>query len=260
MKFFSIHPTYLTFILTYCTVVSLQKIANKGFGVDLLFLLLYIIFSIFLMTKLNLIFQIIVVFFYLFFKIGLGWVKKMIIVVTLFLLAGSTVKYMPSLLNRFTELIISFDKQPKGLAFDSTNIRGAIYNCDLELVKKNYLFGVGFNNIQKSLNTCYASKYDSQFHKENNYMSHNYFFYIFISSGILGFVSLLFFFFYLLKLTLKIDKFILYVVVLNVILMCLIEDFFYRQFGLFSFLLLFFTHYKNHLYNQIENNIFGTKA
>ena len=55
MKFFSIHPTYFTFILTYCIVVSLKKITEKGIGVDLLLLLAYIVFSIFLMTKLNLI-------------------------------------------------------------------------------------------------------------------------------------------------------------------------------------------------------------
>ncbi len=259
MKYFAIHPTYFTFVLTYCIVVSLKKIVENRIGIDVLLLFLYIVFSIFLMTKLNLIFQFGVVFCFVFFKSGINHLKKTIILISLVVISISTVVYMPSLLNRFTEVIKSINKKPEGMAFDSTNIRRAIYNCDLELVKKNYLLGVGFNNIQERLNDCYSANYDSQFYKEKNYLSHNYFFYVFISSGIVGFYAVLIFFLYLFKLVTQISKFIVFVVVLNVFLMCFIEDFFYRQFGLFSFLLLFFTHYKNNLENQKNNSVRDNK-
>ena len=141
------------------------------------------------------------------------------------------------------------------MAFDSTNIRVAIYNCDLQLVKNNLPFGVGFNNIQQCLNECYNSNYNAEFYKEVDYLSHNYFFYIFISSGILGFLGLLIFFFYLFKTVLRINTFMIYVVILNVSLMCFIEDFFFRQFGLFSFLMLFFANYKNHEQNELMKKV-----
>lgn len=250
MRFFKIHPTYLTAILTFCTVISLQKLRSKYFLVDVVLILFFVVFSIFLMTKLNLIFQLMVVVFFLIFKTGLSLKKRLIVMITLFLSLGMVVTLVPNVLDRFSEIEKSLHKSPQGLAFDSTNIRVAIYACDVELVKSNYLFGVGFDNLQESLNKCFAANYDSEFYKTQNYLSHNYFLYMLISSGVIGFALFLFFIFRLLLLTYKINKFLVFVIVCNVVVMCFIEDFFYRQFGLFSFLLLFFAHYKNYLHNQ----------
>lgn len=250
MRFFKIHPTYLTAILTFCVVISMQKLRSKYFLVEVTLILFFVVFSIFLMTKLNLIFQLMVVVFFLIFKTGLDFKKRLIVIFTLVLSLGMVVTFVPNVLDRFSEIEKSLHKSPQGLAFDSTNIRVAIYACDLELVKSNYLIGVGFDNLQDSLNKCFTANYDSEFYKTQNYLSHNYFLYMLISSGIIGFALFLFFLFRLLLLTFKINKFLLFVLVCNVIVMCFIEDFFYRQFGLFSFLLLFFVHYKNYLHNK----------
>ena len=148
---------------------------------------------------------------------------------------------LPGVKNRFMEIVNSYNKPPVGMSYDSTNIRVAIINCSKQIVEVNFIKGVGFNNIKQTFLECYKTTYDSEFYKNNIYLTHNYFMYILISSGIFGLFVFLFYIYNIIKLTIKINSFLLYIVLFNVLCVSLLEDFFYRQFGLFYFSLLFYS-------------------
>lgn len=80
-------------------------------------------------------------------------------------------------------------KHYKSDKFNSSNVRNGIYFCDLELIKKHYLTGVGIGDIQESLNSCYESKLGAKVYTWRNYNTHNQYAFFWICSGIFGFLS-----------------------------------------------------------------------
>ena len=135
--------------------------------------------------------------------------------------------YIPGVKDRFNEFYTSLGVKPSGDAFDSTNIRKSILDCSLDIAKENWITGVGFDKIQDELNFCYKTNFSSNFHINHNYLTHNYFFYILISSGIFGLLVLLFYFYNIFRFTLKVNSFLLSNLVFTILLLCFIEDFFY---------------------------------
>ena len=107
------------------------------------------------------------------------------------------------------------------------------------------MFGVGFNNIKDDLNKCLETNYNSTFNKNHKYLTHNYYFYILISSGVLGLLAFIFYLITCYKVVLKQHRFEFYVLFINVLIVCFFEDFFYRAYGAFFFNLMLFTYYKN---------------
>jgi O-antigen ligase len=78
-----------------------------------------------------------------------------------------------------------------------------------------------------------------------------------ISGGIFSLLLFLFYLFNVFKIVLKSNKFIFYIFFTNVLLMCMIEDFLYRVYGLFFFNLIVLIFVKNiafiHKYNQKDS-------
>ena len=163
--------------------------------------------------------------------------------------------FTPGMMKRIEEIYKSFNTVPSGLAFDSTNIRRAIYSCDFEIIQDNYLSGVGYSNIVNDLYNCFKTKYDSSFFEGANYMSHNYFIYTLLGSGILGLI-ILFFFTYKTQIFLfRFQSLTFKAFALNTLAMCVIEDYFYRQNGAFFFLLWYLILFRFGLKNKYENPI-----
>ena len=152
--------------------------------------------------------------------------------------------FAPGVKNRFIEFYDSANRPPVGLAHDSTNIRVSILNCSVAIAKENYLWGVGFENLPEALHACFEANYDSAFYKDHYYLTHNYFTYIFLSTGIFGLLALLYYVFTVVVILRKINIFALYVMAINVCIICFTEDYFYRQFGLFYFSLILFSFIK----------------
>lgn len=245
IPFFKIHPTYFTTIIILTTTNSLLKIINEKKWREVFFILVSIITSVALLAKFNMIFLFLLIVFIILFKTKVKKIYKSILVLFLALSSFLMVKYVPGVKSRFVEIAASYNKPPQGMSFDSTNIRIAIINCSKQIAENNFFTGVGFNNTKDELLNCFKSNYDSSFYKNKKYMTHNYFMYILISSGIFGLLFFLFYIYTIIKLTLKINSFLLNVVILNVLCVCLIEDFFYRQFGLFYFSLIFYCFLNN---------------
>jgi len=249
---FKIHPTYFTSILIFITTNLILNFIKTKKWINLLLVVWFLFTTVVLLAKFNIIFIVLLICFIVLFKTKISKKSRLFIILLLLLSGFFSYQYIPGIKNRFIEIVDSYNNPPKGMAYDSTNIRVAIFNCNKMIASENFYTGVGFSNLKDELLNCFYSNYDSEFYKNKKYMTHNYYAYIFLSSGVFGFLIFLLYLYKIVVLTIKINSFLLYVVITNVLLVCFIEDFFYRQFGLYYFSLIFYTFYNNYLYkNQI---------
>ena len=238
LKIIKIHPTYYTSILILCSAHSFELLIKEKKYFELLYVLFFLLIVFLLLAKLNVVFLILVILGMQLFRSHYSIKKKFLLTFFLSLSIALLVALTPGIKSRFVEIIDSINKPPQGVAYDSTNVRKAILDCSVSLVKSDYLFGVGFDNLQDRLNTCYKDNYNSSFYTQNQYMSHNYYFYILISSGIFGFLFFAFYVFQIIKIGFRLQYFIFTVFLINIFFMCLIEDFMYRHYGVLYFNLI----------------------
>lgn len=242
ISIFKIHPTYFTSILFLCTALSLIQAIKNSYYVGYLHTLLFVFISFMLLSKINIILLLALIFLIILFHTGLSIRKKLIGIGVFFCISLAFILYVPGIQNRFREIYISYNNPPVGLAYDSTNIRVAITKCTFNEIRENYLFGVGFDNVYDTLRSCFTKKYNNtSFYAKTNYLTHNYYAYILLSSGIIGFIAFLFYLgivFYKLK---TINNFICYAAIINILLICFTEDYLYRHYGIFYYHLIFMT-------------------
>lgn len=237
-KLFVIHPTYYTAILILCSAHSFDLVLREKKYFQLIYNVCFLFISILLLTKLNLVFMLLLLISMIFIRGIYNLKTKLLFFFSLTSLILTFSFYSPGIKDRFMEVYESYNLKPKDDAYDSTNVRKAIFDSSIKIAKENWVFGVGFENLQKTLNLTYAESYKSSFYLNRNYMTHNYYFYIFLSSGIIGLLVYLFYLINIIKICLKSKLFLLKVVVLNALIICLIEDYFYRQYGILYFNLL----------------------
>ena len=91
---------------------------------------------------------------------------------------------IPKVKNRFLE-IFTIQKLTESNQ-NSTNIRVAIYENSINLIKQSPLFGYGIGDVQEQLDICYSTN-NSNFVK-GMYNSHNQYLFIWLSTGIIGFL------------------------------------------------------------------------
>ncbi len=251
-KIFVIHPTYYTSILILCSAHSLELVLNKKKYYEIIYVLVFVTITFLLLTRLNMMLLLATLLYILLFRNKLSIAKKWSVFVAGLCVVGALVYLTPGIRERFVEIYSSFNAKPKDAAYDSTNVRKAIFDSSVAIAKENWVFGVGFENLQDKLNDIYKQNYDSSFYTEKNYMTHNYFFYIFLSSGIIGLLFYLFYVVNIIKICIKSNMFLFKVFLINVLIVCFIEDFFYRHYGIlyFNLLLLCFIRYSENLSNE----------
>lgn len=254
---FIIHPTYYTVLLVFCSAHSFDLVLKRKKYKEFIFILSFLLISFLLLTRLNIVLLITTLLLMVFLRSNLKLRKKILIVSGMIVLAVTLAFLTPGIKHRFVELFQSFNVKPKDVSYDSTNIRRAIFDCSVAISKDHFLFGVGFENLQAELNACYRDNYDSSFYENHNYMTHNYFFYILLSTGIFGLLAFLFYLINIIRIALKSKNFLFKVFLFNVIIIWFIEDYLYRQYGIlyFNLMLLCFIRYSENV--PQENN---TKA
>ncbi|MEJ7645950.1 MAG: O-antigen ligase family protein [Chryseolinea sp.] len=82
-------------------------------------------------------------------------------------------------------------KPPVGLNTNSLNVRVGIFECSKTVFINNWLFGTGIGDAQNELNKCYDN-FDTNFYREGKYNTHNNYFDIAITTGVLGLAAFLF--------------------------------------------------------------------
>jgi O-antigen ligase len=237
-KWFKIHPTYYTTILIFCVTQSLLLVLEKKKYFELIYVVCFLTITLLLLTKLTIVLMVALVLFIILFKNKSSLIYKGGVLTAYIMALFFLIQFTPGIKNRFLEVYNSVNVKPKELAFDSTNIRMAIFDCSLKLVKENWVFGVGFENLQKNLNSCYKSNYNSDFYKNHDYLTHNYYLYIFISTGLLGFLCFLLYLANIVWISFKSNLFLFRSFLLTILILCFIEDFFYRQYGVLFFNLI----------------------
>lgn len=240
---FKIHPTYYTIILILCSAHSFDLVLKEKKYRELFFIGCFLLITFLLTTRLNIVVLIGTLFVMIFSRSSLSTNKKIIAAIGFICVAVALTFFVPGIKTRFSELAQSFNVKPETVFYDSTNIRKAIFDCSVAVTKDHWLTGVGFDQLQSEINNCYQSNYNSQFYIKNNYLTHNYFFYILISSGFIGFSFFLGYLFYLLRLAKKMNLFLFYVFLISVLFVCCIEDYMYRHYGCLYFNLLLMTFY-----------------
>lgn len=93
--------------------------------------------------------------------------------------------FSPMVQNRLQEMTAANMKAPEGNNDNGTNVRSGIFSCDIQLLKENWLWGVGTGNIQHELNVC-LSQYNTHVYKDFNYNTHNEYLNIWITAGLFG--------------------------------------------------------------------------
>lgn len=234
VTFFQIHPTYFSVFLNFCVAHSIVMYIKEKKLLNSFLFVFFTIMILLLSSKVVIIINIATIIYLLLNKTNV----KRIYLFTSCVIFIIGVFALPGIKSRFTETFRDFNNPPVGEFYNSTNVRKSVITCSLDILNQNYIRGIGFSNIQKELNACYASKYNSDFFKKRDYLTHNYFLYIFIGSGILGFLFFLAYIIYITKKCLIIGNPLLYVAFFSCIILMFFEDFLYRHYGCFFFNLI----------------------
>jgi O-antigen ligase len=187
---------------------------------------------------------------YLFFKFKTSPRHKIIISVFL-LLSSLSVLLLPSSKRRIDDLFTnSFQLPSQNQKPEHANIRFGILNCDISLIKDNFLFGYDMSQTQNLLNECYS---EYQYKGLNDfqqitYNSHNQYFDSLLKWGFFGFLVFLASIFWQFKNPDSTYQFFIIIVLISM----LTENIFDRQAGV-----LFYTYFNIILYLKKENqNLF----
>jgi O-antigen ligase len=122
----------------------------------------------------------------------------------------------------------------------STSIRLGIYECSINIIKKNWLLGYGIGDAQRELNLCYANKNDILL--MNRFNSHNQYLDVLIKTGLIGLFIFLVFLFCNLIDAIKKHNTVLVMALVFYLFVFLTENVLSRQSGVifFFFLISFF--------------------
>lgn len=161
-------------------------------------------------------------------------IKKAQKSIVLLLIASASFFFIKYNDEFYRKLITVFDVNTYQNNLDlnnSNSIRYAIWNCSIDQIKNsNLLFGNGVGDVRDVLQECYNVKYPNL---DKYYNSHNQYFSIILGLGIIGLLSLLIYFFIVLRLNfnkyLSIE-FLFYLFVFN------FENVLERKYGVLLFL------------------------
>ena len=230
----SIHPTYSSIFFIFAIAISVLDF-NRGKKYNIYLIPIFCLFVILLSSKIAYLLLILTILFLTYKLLKISNKKKSLILFLITMGFSFLIYFTPSAKIRFTEIIKEYNRPLIGLYTTSTNIRLAILKCSINLASENYLAGLGFDNAQNELNTCYQLNYDSDFSLDINYNTHNYFLYILIGSGVIGLLFFLYSLGYIIQLAIKSKNLLFIILLLNVLIVCFVENFLYRVQGLLFF-------------------------
>ena len=128
--------------------------------------------------------------------------KVLYLIIGIGLFCAVLLIFVPSLSSRFKEVSVQNLNKPNEQTQNSFNIRSGIYSCSFEIIKDNWLIGVGPGNLQSRLNTCY-NKISKDVYQNQDYNTHNQLIDYWASMGVFGLFGLLVMIFYLVSKNLK---------------------------------------------------------
>ena len=162
--------------------------------------------------------------------------KKIFVYVIIFLIPFVSIIYInPTIKLRFNELVknaINVENTKK--VSSSSNVRRKTWLTSTKLIKEKWLFGYGTGIGKKALQEQYKKDgYDYMYKK--NFNAHNQFLQVLIDHGLIGFLILLFYSFFMIYSSIVKKKFIFTIFLCIIILNFLTESILETQSGVIFF-------------------------
>jgi O-antigen ligase len=258
----SMHPVYFSMYLSLAIFIIIDSIMRKNqtifFPPKIAFsvIVFFLIFIALLSARMQIItLAIIVLSFSLFYLIFIKFSKRNFFLFVLFFIAlFASIVFIPINRERFKEAInynseYSIDKQWGGRA-----LRELKWNCSMNVISNNFLFGVGTGGAQNALEECYNTKGYGQllFYDKVSYNSHNQYFETFITLGIIGLVLFLGIFFFGFLYAIKNNDFLFLSFLILFFFSCLTESMLERQNGIVFFTFFACLFYKTPSTKEID--------
>ena len=239
-NFIGEHPIYVSIFISIAIIFGFsffdkeKKITWKN--LFLLFTQGYLITLLLMLMSKGVILALIVVFLFNLIRqknTRITYVVSAVVVLILFFI------FIPEKNNRFKEIINlnSYEILDKN---NSTSIRVVIYKCGIETLIKSPIFGYGIGDVQEQLDICYSTN-NSNFVK-GMYNSHNQYLFIWLSTGIIGFLIFISFLIFYFKKAIQYKDSIMFSVLVLYCVIFLFENVLSRQSGVifFSFMVNYF--------------------
>lgn len=232
-----IHLPYLGLLYGFSGVILMHYLSTLKLRIItkilMIFLMIFLLFSMIIFSARMAIFAFIAAMSYYLFTIISR--RNATIIIAFILLSITALSFLPPIKRRVQEITeMKFVLPNKEQKSDNVNFRYAIYFCSLETIKENWLLGLGLGSVQKELDKCYKRfDYNSNFDDfaVKQYNSHNQYLNEWMTYGIIGLFSILFFLFYCFK-----NNDLLYRSFLIMIMLALLtENLFEREIGIVFF-------------------------
>ncbi len=131
----------------------------------------------------------------------------------------------------YEELFVKKIKEPKGRKPSSLSIRYGIYKCGLGLINESPIFGYGVGDVQEELNKCYKNSYRSSFYKKKKFDTHNFYFNLLLSGGVMALLSFIVMIVFNIKLALNQNDMLYIGFIVLILICCLTENILNRVYG-----------------------------
>lgn len=240
---YSMHPIYASLITSISLLFSISLFKFKKYRLLILFGNILLILNLILLSRKSAILTMSLLFFiYLMYHKNIVLKIKIISILIFSIISFSVIKYTPDISNRFNDFIYLFNSDDK---VTSSNLRINLFKTSITVIKEAPIFGYGIGDVKDVLSS-FESK--NSFFKGKYYNTHNQFFGIAISTGIIGLLMFFVLLFKNFKCIFKNSFEQLSIFILFVLLM-LIENIIDRQNGVIYFAL--FINYFS-FYNEIH--------
>ncbi|MEZ0007414.1 O-antigen ligase [Flavobacterium sp. 28YEA47A] len=231
---------YAGFMSLMGLILSLEKIRNndKNKGLFIFFSIMSIFFIILIAARNSFITLLFLFFLYIFFYLKISKLYKLTFIGSCFLIILTIVSLNKNILERFH---INKDIEGTLSKIAIFEPRYVIWPCAYDLTKQEGFNPiVGFkseNEISAGLINCYSQKISNESRKgwflERKFNTHNQFIAFFLSSGIIGFLALVSFYF--LSIYLHRHNFFAAAILISFLFFFLFENVLSRQFGCYIF-------------------------
>ncbi len=253
---FEPHKVYLSLHFLTALLLSINLIANFKIailkkillGILSFLFVLAIVYSQAITTVLSLVLILVLAPFFYFRR----HLEKIIfgVVVLSFLTIGWLVGLLDTYKNKNTDSIaMLLDYVISSVPMEEgVDKRIYIYDCSINLIKKEILFGYGVGNVQQKLNDCYQEKnyVVAEFRSLGSEINtHNYYFHMWLSAGLFALLFLLYMFGHNFYIALKLKNFTFLFFLLMFSLSLLTENVLVRMYGVFLFAVMNSLFYSN---------------
>lgn len=227
------HPIYVSIFISIAIIFGFsffdreKKISFKNFLIA--FAQCYLLSLLLMLMSKGVILSLLMVFIIMLIKqkglTKIHFFSLAIILITFFVL-------IPSENNRFKE-IININTYKKLDENNSTSIRFINYKCGLKSLMKSPIYGYGIGDVQEQLDLCYQEE-NTNFPKKT-YNTHNQYLFIWLSSGIIGFITFIVILFYYFKKSIQFKDDVMFSILVLYSFTFLFENVLSRQSGVIFF-------------------------